>query len=100
MQVEDTAASRSDAARPSVRWPGAGFELFDSKLQPPRLRQSIVARPSLIERLNAAPRLPSSVSRPRRGTARQPCSVSGRPRTRPASRGCRSTSTTTTPRFC
>jgi LuxR family transcriptional regulator, maltose regulon positive regulatory protein len=55
VQVEDTAASRSVVTRPAVRWAGAGFELFDSKLQPPRLRQSIVARPALIDRLNAAP---------------------------------------------
>jgi LuxR family maltose regulon positive regulatory protein len=44
------------AAGPSKSWTGAGFDLFDSKLEPPSSRPAIVPRPALVNRLDALPR--------------------------------------------
>jgi LuxR family maltose regulon positive regulatory protein len=47
-----------DAAARTTQWRGAGFELFDSKLQPPFVRPAIVPRSALLERLDGVPPIP------------------------------------------
>ena len=50
--------SQDFAAAPFKPWTGAGFDLFDSKLQPPSSRPAIVPRPALVDRLGALPLVP------------------------------------------
>ena len=45
-------------AAPPKPWTGAGFDLFDSKMQPPLARPAIVPRPALVKMLDATPHVP------------------------------------------